>query len=238
MAEKKEVEEKKEKKEKEEVILYKILILGDSSVGKTSLLLQFCDDKFDPETLTTVGIDYKKKFIMRHGKKIQLQICDTAGQERFRSIAKNYFKNCDGIIIVYDISNFKSFENIKIWLDSIKENIDMDKIGLVVVGNKIDLVEKREVKEDMRKNFEEKQQIKVIETSAKANMNVNETFIEIIDQLEKLGLGMKHETAFGDEEDTNSEIKSVKINKEDIRRRNNNNNCCHSKRKNLKSEKH
>ena len=134
-----------EKKAKEEVILYKILILGDSSVGKTSILLQFCDEKFDPETLTTVGIDYKKKFIMRHGQKIQLQLCDTAGQERFRSIAKNFYKNCDGIIIVYDIANIKSFENIKIWINSIKDNVDMDKIGLIIVGNKIDLEEKRKL---------------------------------------------------------------------------------------------
>ena len=219
-----------EKKEKEEVILYKILILGDSSVGKTSLLLQFCEDKFDPGTLTTVGIDYKRKFIMRHGKKIQLQICDTAGQERFRSIAKNYYKNCDGIIVVYDVTKMETYENIKIWISSIKDNIDMDKIGLVIVGNKIDLEEKRLVNEEMRKNLEEKQQIKVIETSAKKNINVNEAFIEIIDKLDILGLGVKHETIYGEEEDNNSEIKSVKITKEKNRRKNNNNGCCSSKK--------
>ena len=219
-----------EKKAKEEVILYKILILGDSSVGKTSILLQFCDEKFDPETLTTVGIDYKKKFIMRHGQKIQLQLCDTAGQERFRSIAKNFYKNCDGIIIVYDIANIKSFENIKIWINSIKDNVDMDKIGLIIVGNKIDLEEKREVTEEMRINFEEKQQIKIIETSAKNNININEAFIEIIDKLDKKGLGIKHETAIGDDKKHNSEGKSVKITKEDVRQQNNNNNCCFSRR--------
>ena len=216
-----------EKKETEEVLLYKILILGDSSVGKTSLLLQFCEEKFDPETLTTVGIDYKRKFIIRHGQKIQLQICDTAGQERFRSIAKNFFKNCDGIIIVYDVTKYESFENIKVWINSIKDNIDIDKIGLVIVGNKIDLEEKRKVDEKMRKSLEEKQQIKIIETSAKNNINVNEAFIEIIDKLEKLGLGVKRETGYGDDEDINSEIKSVKITKEDKR---NNNNCCFLKR--------
>ena len=221
-----------EQKEKELVILYKILILGDSSVGKTSLLLQFCDEKYDPETLTTVGIDYKKKFVMRHGQKIQLQLCDTAGQERFRSLAKNFYKNCDGIIIVYDISKSKTFESIKTWINSIKDNIDMDKIGLVIVGNKIDLEEKREVNEAMRINFEEKQQMKIIETSAKKNINVNEAFIEIIDKIEKLGLGIKHETAFGDDEDINSENKSVKISKENTRRVNNNN-CCHTKKSKL-----
>ena len=222
--------ENKEKKAKEEVILYKILILGDSSVGKTSLLLQFCDEKFDPETLTTVGIDYKKKFTMRHGQKIQLQLCDTAGQERFRSIAKNFYKNCDGIILVYDIANIKSFENIKSWINSIKDNVDLDKIGLIIVGNKIDLEEKRQVTKDMRINFEEKQQIKIVETSAKNNINVNEAFIEIIDKLDELGLGVKHETAFGEDEDNNSEGKSVKITKENLRKQNNNNNCCLARR--------
>jgi len=175
--------ENKEKKAKEEVILYKILILGDSSVGKTSLLLQFCDEKFDPETLTTVGIDYKKKFIMRHGQKIQLQLCDTAGQERFRSIAKNFYKNCDGIILVYDIANIKSFENIKSWINSIKDNVDLDKIGLIIVGNKIDLEEKREVNLDTVKDFGEKHNIDVFEVSAKNGKGVEEIFTHLTKKL-------------------------------------------------------
>ena len=238
MTEKIENEENEENKEKEEVTLYKILILGDTTVGKTSLLLQFCEEKFDPETLTTVGIDYKRKFIIRHGKKILLQICDTAGQERFRSIAKNYFKNCDGIIVVYDITKISSFENIKIWISSIKDNIDLDKIGLVIVGNKIDLENNREVDAEMRHTFEERQQIKIIETSAKNNINVNEAFIEIIDQLEKLGLGVKHQSEYGYDEDINSESKSVKITKEAFKKKNNNNNsnCCSSKKHNKKKK--
>ena len=110
-----------EQKGKTEMILYKILILGNSSVGKTSFLVRFCDEKFDPETLTTVGVDYKKKFIKRNEKKIKLQICDTAGQERFRAIARNLYKNADGIVLMYDISNKKSFQDIKDWINSIKD---------------------------------------------------------------------------------------------------------------------
>ena len=142
-----------EQKGKTEMILYKILILGNSSVGKTSFLVRFCDEKFDPETLTTVGVDYKKKFIKRNEKKIKLHIYDTAGQERFRAIARNLYKNADGIVLMYDISNKKSFQDIKDWLNSIKDNIDFNKIGIVIVGNKIDLEEERVVDQEKRENI-------------------------------------------------------------------------------------
>ena len=97
-------------KEKKESIIYKVLILGNSSVGKTSFLIRFSDDKFDPETLTIVGVDYKTKYIKRNDKNVKMQICDTAGQERFRTIAKNLYRNADGIIVMYDITNKKSFQ--------------------------------------------------------------------------------------------------------------------------------
>ena len=196
----------------EKILLYKILILGDSNVGKTSFLIRFCDDTFDEGTLTTVGVDFKKKFIKRNDKKIALHICDTAGQERFRAIAKNHFKNADGIIIMYDISNKRTFQNIKDWIINIKENLDTDKIGLIIVGNKLDLNQNREVDEDMRKYLEEKQKIKVLEASAKENINVNEAFIELVDKMEKLGLGNKNE---GKDELKNGSKKN-----------NNNGGCC------------
>jgi small GTP-binding protein len=220
-----------EKKGKQEMILYKVLLLGNSTVGKTSFLLRFCDDKYDPETLTTVGVDYKKKFIKRHDKKIKLHICDTAGQERFRSIAKNLFKNADGIIIMYDITNKKSFQDIKDWISSIKENVDLEKIGLVISGNKKDLEDKREVSESMRESLEEKQNIKVIETSAKDNKNVDETFAELIDRMEKLDLGIKHQSSYDDEdeaEQNNVDKKSIKITREPTKEKNNGG-CCGKK---------
>ena len=93
---------------------------------------------------------------MRNNKKYKLNICDTAGQERFRSLAKNLFKGADGIILMYDITQLKTFQELKNWIASIKDNINIDKIGLVVVGNKIDLQDKREVNDEIRKNLEEK----------------------------------------------------------------------------------
>ena len=215
-----------EEEEKKEMILYKILLLGNSSVGKTSFLLRFCDDKYDPETLTTIGVDYKKKFIKRHDKKIKLHICDTAGQERFRSLAKNQYKNADGIILMYDITNKKSFQDIKDWISSIKDNVDLDKIGLVISGNKKDLEEKREVSEELREKLEEKQNIKVIETSSKDNINVNETFAELIDKMEQLGLGIKHQSSYDDEEDEERVDKnSIKLTREPTKEKNNGG-CC------------
>lgn len=215
-----------EEEEKKEMILYKILLLGNSSVGKTSFLLRFCDDKYDPETLTTIGVDYKKKFIKRHDKKIKLHICDTAGQERFRSLAKNQYKNADGIILMYDITNKKSFQDIKDWISSIKDNVDLDKIGLVISGNKKDLEDKREVSEELREKLEEKQNIKVIETSSKDNINVNETFAELIDKMEQLGLGIKHQSSYDDEEDEERVDKnSIKLTREPTKEKNNGG-CC------------
>ena len=217
-----------EKEGKQEMILYKILLLGNSSVGKTSFLLRFCDDKYDPETLTTIGVDYKKKFIKRHDKRIKLHICDTAGQERFRSIAKNQYKNADGIILMYDITNKKSFQDIKDWISSIKDNVDLDKIGLVISGNKKDLEDKREVSEEFREKLEEKQNIKVIETSSKDNININETFAELIDRMEQLGLGIKHQSSYDDEDEEPADKNTVKITREATKEKNSGG-CCGKK---------
>jgi small GTP-binding protein len=217
----------KNEKEKTETIIYKVLILGNSSVGKTSFLVRFSDDKFDPETLTTVGVDYKTKFIKRNNKNVKLQICDTAGQERFRTIAKNLYRNADGIIIMYDISNKKSFQDIKDWIGGINENLDSEKLGLVICGNKTDLKDKRQVNEDMRKDLEEKRNIKVIEASAKDNINVNETFIELLEQMEKLNLGIKNYVAYGEDEE-NEESGSMKLKNEKVAK-GNNGNCCSKK---------
>ena len=147
--------------EKKEIIIYKILILGDSSVGKTSILLQFCDGKYDPETLTTIGVDYKKKFIKRNNKNIQLNICDTAGQERFRAIAKNIIKSADGIIIMYDISNKISFHNIKDWINSIINNVDITKLCDILIKRRLYLCQ--DIKRVMN-NFSKKSMI-LLETS-------------------------------------------------------------------------
>ena len=213
-----------EGQQKEEITAFKILLLGDSQVGKTSFILRFCDDKFQEESLTTIGLDTKNKFIKIKDKKIQLNIWDTAGEERFRSIAKNSFKGAHGILLMYGIDDKKSFRAIKDWINSIKESIDINKIGLVVVGNKCDIKEEqKEVDQEMMKNLEEKEKVEIIIASAKDNINVNESFIKLIEKMMKLGLGNVKKVAFGEDDDEVGDTKKLKSQKNNKK---NNNNCC------------
>ena len=177
---------------KEDIYTFKILLLGDSTIGKTAFILRFCEDKFDSDSLTTIGLDQKNKYVKRGDKKLELHIWDTAGQERFRSIAKNLFKGADGIVLMYDISNYNSFKHIKEWINNIKDSIDISKVGLIIVGNKCDLPDsERKVDEESKKLFETNHNMKIYEASAKDNINVNDCFIILIDKMLELGLGKK-----------------------------------------------
>ena len=193
-----------EESKKEEILSFKILLLGDTEVGKTSYILRFCDDKFSENSLTTIGLDTKTKYIKVNDKKIQLIIWDSAGQERFKSIAKNSFKGAHGLILMYAVNKKKTFRAIKEWLNNIKEGIDIKKVGLLIVGNKIDLpLEEREVDEEMVNSLRENEDIEIIEGSAKNNINVNECFIKLIEKMLELGLGQKKELL--EEEEENSQ---------------------------------
>ena len=155
-------------------ITLKILVLGDSNVGKTSLLLSYSDNYFPDSHVATIGIDYKIKTIAVNGVNLKLQIWDTSGQERFRSMTHTFLKTAHGIVFVYDITNKKSFEGVKDWIKDAENNgAGFEKI---LVGNKCDLEGKREVSKDSLDKFGNKKKIKTFETSAKTNINVNETF--------------------------------------------------------------
>ena len=175
------------------MITYKILLLGDSSVGKTAFILRFCEGKFEDDSLTTIGLDSKTKFVSRQDKKIQLQIWDTAGQERFRSLSKSWYKGADGILLMYDVNNYDSFKHIKTWIKDIKANITIpwEKLALIVIGNKCDLPkeEKKVDKEDIEEFKKTNNGIQVIEASAKLDINVNESIIALIDKMMELGVG-------------------------------------------------
>ena len=155
-------------------ITLKILVLGDSNVGKTSLLLSYSDNYFPDSHVATIGIDYKIKTIAVNGVNLKLQIWDTSGQERFRSMTHTFLKKAHGIVFVYDITNKKSFEGVKDWIKDAENNgAGFEKI---LVGNKCDLEGKREVSKDSLDKFGNKKKIKTFETSAKTNINVNEAF--------------------------------------------------------------
>ena len=155
----------------------KILLVGDSAVGKTTLILKYVDGKFSDSHITTIGVEYKDKEITVNNRKINLQIWDTSGQERYRSITKNFYRNAHGILFVFDVTNQTSFDHLKDWLNSSNEcDIDFKKI---IVGNKIDL-NGRVVNKETMEFFAEKNQIKKsFETSAKDGTNVDLIFKEM-----------------------------------------------------------
>ena len=166
----------------EESIYFQALLLGDSTVGKTSFLIRYTDEDFK-DTLFTIGIDSRIQNLKKNNLNITLKIYDTAGQERYRSIVQNYYKGADGIILIYDITNKKSFESIEQWINKIKESSDYQNIGLVVVGNKCDLENNRVVKKEEKELLEKKIEMKIIEASAKLDINVKESFNLLIGKM-------------------------------------------------------
>ena len=160
----------------------KILIIGDSQVGKTSLLLKYVDNIFPEEHIGTIGVEYKDKYVTRGKFNIRLSIWDTAGQERFRSITKNIFRNANGVLFVYDVTVKKSFESIREWIKD-TQKIDKDIKG-IILGNKIDL-DNKVVEKDYLEDLGTKFKMPVLEVSAKDNINVAEGFNLIVDELLK-----------------------------------------------------
>ena len=163
----------------ENTIYLKILILGDTNVGKTSLFLNYCDNDFPEGHLATIGVEYKIKSIEKNGLSVQLQIWDTAGQERFKSITKSYYQGANGILFVYDITNRKSFLNVKEWIKDVEnKNNNFKKI---LVGNKIDLKNNNQIVNKEDEIYANNNNLFRIETSAKDGTNVDDAFNKLID---------------------------------------------------------
>lgn len=158
--------------------LFKLLLIGDSGVGKTCVLFRFSEDAFNSTFISTIGIDFKIRTIELDGKKIKLQIWDTAGQERFRTITTAYYRGAMGIMLVYDITNEKSFDNIRNWIRNIEEHAAAD-VEKMVLGNKCDMDDKRQVSKDRGEQLASEYTIKFMETSAKTAQNVEESFITL-----------------------------------------------------------
>ena len=165
---------------KKEISL-KLLIIGDSRVGKTSLLLKYVDHVFPEDHIATIGVEYKDKYVNKGDYNIRLQIWDTAGQERFHSITKNIYRNTNGVIFIYDITKKETFDNIKNWILDL-QSASADIKG-IILGNKNDLTDKREVNMTDLKELGEKYKMPYMETSAKNNVNVNEGFELIVNEL-------------------------------------------------------
>ncbi|CAM8961786.1 unnamed protein product [Rhodiola kirilowii] len=185
--------------------LIKLLLIGDSGVGKSCLLLRFSDDSFTTSFITTIGIDFKIRTVELDGKRIKLQIWDTAGQERFRTITTAYYRGAMGILLVYDVTDESSFNNIKNWIRNIEQHAS-DNVNKVLVGNKADMDEsKRAVPTAKGQALADEYGIKFFETSAKTNLNVEQVFFSIAKDIkERLS-----------ETDTKAEPPTIKISKPD-----------------------
>lgn len=163
--------------------LFKVSIIGDSGVGKSSLLVKYTDDVFNQQFNSTIGVDFRSKIFKYGDKNIKLQIWDTTGQERFRPIVSNFYAECNGIIIVYDVSNRTSFNNVISWLRDIEYN-KPPFIPVILVGNKIDInIEDRKISYKEGLEFAIKHKINFIETSAKDNINVEDVFLKIAKEM-------------------------------------------------------
>jgi len=159
-------------------LLFKLLLIGDSGVGKTCILFRFSDDAFNTTFISTIGIDFKIKTIELRGKKIKLQIWDTAGQERFHTITTSYYRGAMGIMLVYDITNSKSFDNIAKWLRNIQEHANED-VEKMILGNKCDMEVKRVIPKERGEVIARENGIRFLETSAKTNVNIDKAFMEL-----------------------------------------------------------
>ena len=158
--------------------LFKYLIIGNSGVGKSCLLIRFTDDKYEEGYVTTIGVDFKIKTLIIEGKSVKLQIWDTAGQERFRNIVSSYYKGAHGIMMVYYITDLESFRYLDSWIKEIEKNASKN-VYKILVGNKNDLEKNRKVTFEKGKEFANLHGMKFFETSAKENRNVEEAFKEM-----------------------------------------------------------
>ena len=166
--------------------VYKVLLLGDTTVGKTCFLMKYTDKTFQDIHMATIGLDYRLKSMkLKSGKNIKLQIWDTAGQDRFRAITKNYYKGSHGIILIYDVTNVQTFENVKQWVSQIREEASANVI-IYIAGNKIDMEEERKVNKEEGEKLAEELGFPFVETSAKSGININETFEDLVERIDKI----------------------------------------------------
>jgi len=162
--------------------LFKILLIGDSGVGKSSILLRFTDDAFEEQMASTIGVDFKVKTIVLGGKTVKLTIWDTAGQERFRSLQSSYYRGCHGVCLVFDVNERESFEHLQTWLEELELYSTTPQTVKLLVGNKIDL-KQREVTADEAVAFARRQAMVYIETSAKTRDGIRQTFEEVVQKI-------------------------------------------------------
>ncbi|XP_022202556.1 ras-related protein Rab-13 [Nilaparvata lugens] len=157
---------------------YKVLVLGDSNVGKTCLVHRYCDETYYDTYTATIGIDYKQKIITVDGARVKLQIWDTAGQERFRTLTTAYYRGAMGILLMYDVTRIESFNNLSHWMHDIKEYASPG-VVIVLAGNKCDEVSQRTIAYDSGQKMAEYYDMPFFEVSCKRDINIGEAFLTL-----------------------------------------------------------
>ena len=155
---------------------YKVLLLGNSYVGKTCILIRYSEDSFKENYDVTIGLNYRIKTMTIENNPVKMQIWDTSGEEKFKAIAKNFYRGAHGVPLVYDICEKNSFLDVKSWIEQIIENSDNDDIVMILCGNKCDNEKERKISKDEGENLAKSYGIPFFECSAKNNININEIF--------------------------------------------------------------
>ena len=201
-------------------LIFKLVLIGDSGVGKTNILSRYISNEFSLASQPTVGVEFGSKIIKKHDKSIKLQIWDTAGQERYKSITNAYYKGSKGAFVVYDISRKSTFENVDKWIDELKENATED-VHIMLVGNKTDLEDKREVQTEDVKKKAEQYKVAFCETSALKGKNIEEAFDTLVEEITKIAINQKLV-----EIKTENDSKIVNINTQGEKKTENESKCC------------
>ena len=204
-------------------LLYKVIIIGDTNVGKSNILTRYLKDEFSSNTKSTVGVELGIKFLKIKNIKAKIQIWDTAGQERYKAITSSYFKGSNGCFIVYDITNEASFDNVEKWYEQIQSETSKE-IPIVLVGNKCDLEDERKVPTEKAKEKAENLKCAFFETSALKGLNIDKIFEELVNTIYE-------KTANKNEDDINIEFikedKAVNLNEvNDENKDNKKGGCC------------
>ncbi|XP_036007000.1 ras-related protein Rab-15-like isoform X3 [Fundulus heteroclitus] len=174
-------------------VLFRLLLLGDSGVGKTCMLRRFAEGEFDPSHISTIGVDFKMKTVQIDGLRVRVQIWDTAGQERYQTITKQYYRRAQGIVFVYDITDLPSFKHIAKWAGDVDEFAPED-VQTILVGNKADEELRRQVTTDQGKKLAETYGMEFFEASASTSTNISEVLLfQIIHPCDRTGASSSEE---------------------------------------------
>ena len=194
-------------------LLYKIIIIGDTCVGKSNILSRYLKDEFREDSKNTVGVELGTKFLKIKGVGAKIQIWDTAGQERYRAITSSYFKGSHGCFIVYDITNESSFENVDKWFEQVQKDASKD-VSIILVGNKCDLENQRKISREKGEEKAKNLNSSFFETSALSNINIDDIFNEMVNNIYERTGGSKNEDDDKDIEIINENEKAVSLDPE------------------------